>query len=437
MPTLQLMRLRADQRRIVEALRQYRIVVLAMGRRWGKTVLGEVLCVTFAARGGKVAWVVPTYKNGRPLWRMIRRVLAPLSVAGVVRINEQDRTAEFDERAGGGLLAMYSGEDNCDAMRGEDFDLVVVDEAAKLSEMAWTDAIQPTLADRDGRALVISTPRGQNWFWREWMRGQDTTQQQVWSTHAPSSDNPNPKIQRAAELARERIPARSYRQEWLAEFIPDGGEVFRNVDGCVAGTLETAPAHATRRYVMGVDLAKMDDYTVCCVADVQTRRLVAFERFHLADWPLQKARILVLAQQWNNAEIWLDSTGIGSPIYDDLARAGARIHPYTFTAASKTAMYDNAILLVEQQKVGIPDPQQAPTVQVLINELKALIYKKTPAGNIRIEAPSGMHDDCCTAFGLMCLPLAHEHTGLPASAFNQVFRPASDFRGLDLRGKVF
>lgn len=90
---------------------------------------------------------------------------------------------------------MYTGDDNCDAMRGEAFDLVV-DEAAKLSEMAWTDAIVPTLADHSGKAVLISTPRGRNWFWRWWMQGQDVTQERVRSFTAPSSANPLPSIRR-------------------------------------------------------------------------------------------------------------------------------------------------------------------------------------------------------------------------------------------------
>ena len=435
--------LRADQKAIVSALRDAEVVCLAMGRRWGKTTLGAVVCLTFAACGGRVAWVVPTYKNGRPLWRQAKLYLAELKAAGAARVNESERTVEFSAAYGGGFLGIYSAEDNCDAMRGEDLDLVVIDEAAKVPEIAWTDAIQPTLADRAGRALAISTPRGQNWFYRLWLDGQGQNEEDeetanaraVRSFCAPSSANPNPNIQRAAELARERVSERTYRQEWLAEFLSDGGEVFRNVDACIDDTRPldptAKPSAPTRPYVMGVDLAKMDDFTVCVVADVWTRHVVAFERYNKADWPVQKARIAQLARHWNNAHIWIDATGVGSPIYDDLAFAGLRVSPYHFTAQSKQAMYDNAVLLVEQRKITFP------RIPALINELKSLQFKPLPSGNVRIEAPEGQHDDAACAFGLMCLELAAEHVGLPADAISAIMGDAAAFGGLDWMKRRF
>ena len=69
---------------------------------------------------------------------------------------------------------MYSGE-NIDSIRGEAFHLIVMDEAARLPEDVWTDAIMPTLADFDGDAVLISTPKGKNWFYNEWVAGRKVT----------------------------------------------------------------------------------------------------------------------------------------------------------------------------------------------------------------------------------------------------------------------
>jgi hypothetical protein len=168
--------------------------VLSMGRRWGKTVLGGTTAVACAARGARVAWVVPTYKNGRPLWRWADRVVAPLQ--GAVRVNQTERTMEF---RGGGGLSIYS-MDNPNSILGEAFHLVIIDEAARIAETVWTDAIMPTLADYGGRAILISTPKGKNWFWQEWLRGQDSTRIDIKSWQAPTADNPNPLIRRAAHL---------------------------------------------------------------------------------------------------------------------------------------------------------------------------------------------------------------------------------------------
>jgi hypothetical protein len=432
--TIQLPELRPDQAEIAHALHACQTVVLAMGRRWGKTVFGEVQCISTALHGGRVAWIVPSYKNGRPLWRTVRRVLAPLKSADLVRINETDRIVEFADALGGGFLGMYTAEDNCDAIRGEDMDLVIIDEAARVSEIAWTDSIAPTLADRAGKAVLISTPRGRNWFWREWMAGQDGASD-VRSFHAPSSDNPNPNIKRAARLAGEKLPERTYRQEWLAEFVEDGGGVFRGVRDCIRGTAFTQTFNPHTKYVMGVDLAKYRDFTVCCVIDLGTRQVVALDRFNKAEWPLQKARIYAMAQQWH-AALWLDSTGVGDPIYDDLRRFGLAIQPYKFTSATKTDLIENAVLLVEQQQVTYPDCTET---RVLLSELEAYEYKKTAFGTLQMNAPDGMHDDCVIAFALACWPLGMRHKPLTSEqlkALNPTL-PRSDFRGAAVMDKRF
>ena len=432
MPTLHLMSLRADQKRIARTSRKHPILVLAMGRRWGKTVLGASVVCQFARRGGRCAWVVPEYKNGRPLWRMVRQVMAPLAAKGWVRISETQRTVTFKASVGGGFLGIYTGDDNCDAMRGDAFDLVVVDEAAKLSEMAWTDAIVPTLADSDGKAVLISTPRGRNWFWRWWMQGQDAAQERVRSFTAPTSANPSPRIQRAAQLARSQMSERTYRQEWLAEFVEDGGGVFRAVRANVRGALEARPSHSARQYVIGVDLAKITDYTVCIVADVEARRVVAFERFNGEGWPLQKRRIYDLAKRWNNATLWLDATGVGGPICEDLRQAGLRIQPYIFTNASKLELVENAVLLMEEGRISYPE------IPVLLAELEALEYQRTPSGQMRVAAPEGSHDDAAMAFLLMCWPLGRRTVALPGDLLTRhATAPLSGIGGISILDKTF
>lgn len=217
--TLDLPRLRRDQSAI--ARHPAKIKVLAMGRRWGKTILGMVIALACAAAGGRVAWIVPTYKNGRPLWRAAESATAKLP-RSIVRINRTDRTIEF--LGSGGFLAIYSA-DNPDAILGEAFNLVIIDEAARIEEDVWTRVIQPTLADADGDAILISTPKGRNWFWREFQLGVfDGTDVKSWN--APSSANPSPQIKRAALLAKTRVPDVVYRQEWDAEFVEDSATVF-------------------------------------------------------------------------------------------------------------------------------------------------------------------------------------------------------------------
>lgn len=215
--------LRPDQARIASALQEFDVVVAAMGRRWGKTVLGLVLVVAALLNGMRVAWVVPTYRNSNPLWRAVRGALAPLVACGRARINKAER---FVEMWNGGFLGIYSA-DSADAIRGEWFHIVIVDEAARVAEDVMADVIAPTVADVGGKIVNLSTPKGRNWLWREYQRGIERTDNVI-AFRAPSSDNPNPRIKRAASLAAAKFGEESdtYRQEWGAEFVDSGAVIW-------------------------------------------------------------------------------------------------------------------------------------------------------------------------------------------------------------------
>src|SRR5690606_23840429 len=73
----------------------------------------------------------------------------------------------------GSVLEAKSME-NPDSLAGEANDLVIVDEAALQPNIddIWTQMIRPTLMDKEGSAVFISTPRGKNGFYKMFMFGQ-------------------------------------------------------------------------------------------------------------------------------------------------------------------------------------------------------------------------------------------------------------------------
>lgn len=376
--------LRNDQARIVGFARgnQANTAVVAMGRRWGKSTMAGALCTLAAARGARVAWVVPSYKNGRPLWRNVERYLAPLERLRRARLNKSERVAEI---VGAGSLGIYSA-DNPTSILGEAFHLVVIDEAARIAEEVWTDTIQPTLADYGGKAILISTPKGRNWFWREWVRGREGDPL-VRSFQAPSADNPNPRIKAAADAARTRVPERTYRQEWLAEFIDDSNDVFRGVRQCITAT-EQASAIAGHYYVIGADWAQSQDYTVYTVIDCTLGAVVHIDRFTDIDYGTARDRLKALWHRFDRCAIVAEQNGIGLPIIEDLWRDGVPVQPFTTTNASKGEAIGALILAFEQHKLSLID------YEPLILELEIFESERLPSGLIRYAAPAGHHDDC-------------------------------------------
>jgi len=375
--------LRTDQHKIL--MHPAKTKVLSMGRRWGKSVLGGVICMNVLRQHGRVAWIVPTYKNGRGLWRLSKLLAQP--VRQYLDISKTERMITTHR---GGSFGIYSA-DNIDAIRGEWFHLVVLDEAARIGEDDWADAIQPTLADADGDAILISTPKGKNWFWKEWVKGQ-APNAFIKSWQAPSADNPNPKIQQAAARARESSPDRTYQQEWLAQFVDDGS-VFRGV--LASATAQPTPRQDGHTYVMGCDWGKYNDYTVLTVIDATEHRMVALDRFNQIDYRLQLERVKVLAERYGPDVIVAEKNAMGDPIIEQLYyEHGLPIQPFVTTNQSKAKIIDALSLAFERQTLAIlNDP-------ILVGELQAYEATRLPGGLLRYSAPEGMHDDCVVSLAL-------------------------------------
>lgn len=379
--TLSLPRMRPDQWRIIQ--HPAKIKVLTMGRRWGKTVTGGAVALATASQGGSVAWCAPVFKNTRPLWRMVERTLAPLSKAGLVKLNKSELSVHFHN---GGFLSIYS-MDNHESILGEAFNLVILDECARIAPEAWFDSIMPTLADNDGEAILISTPKGLNWFHDFWLQGKRDGKY-IASFQAPTSDNPLPNIQEAFNRIRPLVPERTYRQEWLAEFVDNEGVVFRNVRECVYGQA-TKTREDGKSYAIGVDLAKKLDYTVLTVICLDDARIVEIQRFHHVEYVIQLNRLSELVDKYRPSNVIIETNNTGDLFIEQARRQiKARITGFTTKNDTKHEIIDRLVLAFERQEISIPDDD------VLIGELLSYEAEALSGGNLRYNAPSGKHDDC-------------------------------------------
>lgn len=204
------------QREIAHHKARFR--VLACGRRWGKTFLGSLLCIMTALDGGRAWWVAPTYPISNVGWRGIKGFALQIPGAD---INKSERLVTMP---GGGTVQVKSAH-NPDALRGEGLDKLVLDECAFMPEAAWVESLRPTLSDRQGRAVMISTPRGRDWFYKLWERGNDPAQGEWASWQLPTSDNPYIAPEEI-DAARLGLPDSTFRQEYLAEFMAFEGLIY-------------------------------------------------------------------------------------------------------------------------------------------------------------------------------------------------------------------
>ncbi len=374
--------------------RRFRIV--CTGRRFGKTLLlaAELLDRGAHETPGTFGWVAPTYnvaQRGVEAFREISTGLISVTGRSPCRIDFQGPRASVPS------CVWFLSADNAEAIRGYGFQGLVIDEAASIPEQVWHYVLRPTISQTLGWAVFVSTPKGRNWFYDLFTRGQDPSEKDYASFSFPSKASPFfPPAE--WEEARRTLPEDVFRQEYMAEFLEDSAGVFRGVDACLvpAGdvSLSEAQRSQSRNVVVGCDIAKHTDWTVCIAMDAKTGRCLEMERFNQLDWPVQRDRIAGFVKRWNGRLV-MDATGVGDPIYDDLRRVLPQVEGFKITAQTKRELVQGLMVAVEQRRV-----MWSVAWEVVTAEMKRYEYEIGPTGQVSYAAPSGYHDDCVMALAL-------------------------------------
>ncbi len=192
------------------------------------------------------------------------------------------------------------------------------------------------------------------------------------------------------------MPQRVVSQEIYAEFLDDNGVVFRGVKEIATLDPNNTPEVDYRHlYVIGCDIAKLVYYTVISVYDRTDNHQVFQMKFNNLEYPAIRARIQHVSRKYNNALVYLDSTGVGEPTYDDLGRAGVPVEPIHLTNEIKKQIIEklsNWIELKHFRMLNDPDT---------INELNSFTYDiSEKTGRVFYNAPIGFHDDIVIANAL-------------------------------------
>lgn len=368
------------QRIIHDSTARFRVV--SAGRRFGKTRLGVNECLACAAEGGVAWWVAPTYSIARVGWAPLRSIAA--QIPGTT-IRDGDMIITLPN---GGSVAVRSAN-NPDTLRGYGLDFAVLDEAAYIQQEAWFEVLRPALSDRLGRALFISTPNGQNWFWHLHNRRDGDWQ----SFQFPTSANPYI-APSEIETAKTDMAEIVFRQEYLAEFVDNEGAVFRRVRECATSEVVESYAAAPTQYVAAVDPAAAQDYTAISVMDVERRCQVYLDRFNRVDYPVLQERLISVCQRYNISRLRIEINGIGRPVFDALAAAGLPVEAFTTTNATKSAIIQGLMSAFEHGEIAILDDRTQ------IAELLSFEARKSPSGAVTYSAPDGVHDDTVMALAM-------------------------------------
>jgi hypothetical protein len=369
------------------------------GRRWGKSLISQVIGVKGCLKARRIAYITPEFSLAKEFFK---EVLDMLPDALVASSNKSELTIEFIT---GGSIRFFSGE-AMRSMRGLKFHTVIIDEAAFITDLesAWTKVIRPTLTDYKGNALFISTPRGRNFFYTLYLKGLNK-ENGFASFHYTSYDNPHV-ANSEIDDAKQSIPKEAFNQEYLAIASANAGAVV-DMDTIARNTAQRMSFKPT--VVYGIDVAKYTDYTVITGLD-RYGHITYFERFQKNN-ALTKERVLALPSGVMKV---IDNThgSLGDGIFESLVLEGCEnLIGFEFTATSKPQLITELILDIEKDEVKFN--------KETADELSIFEYTYSSTGHIKYGNAPGGHDDTVIA-----LALANRYRKLvPSNITNSYYIP--------------
>jgi phage terminase large subunit len=192
--------------------RAQRWALVVAHRRCGKTVacINELIkrAATDGLADGRYAYIAPYYGQAKQVaWDYLKRYAAPLAI----KFSESELAVEL---INGSRIRLY-GADNPDSLRGIYLDGVVLDEYADMRSSVWGEIIRPLLADRQGWAVFIGTPKGRNAFCELYEKAVKNTE---WLCLTLKASETGILPQKELDDARKVMTESQYEQEFECSF---------------------------------------------------------------------------------------------------------------------------------------------------------------------------------------------------------------------------
>ena len=214
---------------------QAKRLILNCSRQWGKSTVAAVLGVHRAWHYPRTVVVVasPTLRQSKELVRKMSGFLRMLGVEG--------RSRWWLDLPNGSRIVGLPGSP--DGIRGFSADLVLVDEAARVSDEVFA-AVVPMLAATGGDLWLMSTPRGKRgFFYEQWAHSRIGWKRIL----APATESPqiSPEF---LEEARIAFGEARFREEFMCEFLQSRRAMFleSEVEPCLRDDIPVLWKHSAR-----------------------------------------------------------------------------------------------------------------------------------------------------------------------------------------------
>lgn len=302
-----------------------------------------------------------------------------------------------------GATFVFRSAEKPDNLYGDDVRGLVGDEYTRWKEAAWTAVYSLVVATKGWLRLIGNVRGRKNWGYKIARKAQNGEPgwgyHKLTAYHAATGGIIDSSV---IEQAQRDLPPAVFKELFLAEAADDVGNPFglEAIRAC-CGPMSGAPVRA-----WGWDLAKSIDWTVGHGLDARgvTSSWHRWNKTKLPPgippgldyWEATEKRIRELTGQ---TSALIDSTGLGDPVYEAIAKGRPRILPFQFTSSAKQRIMEGLAVAIQKRAVRFPGDPSGSDLSVIQSELESFEYEYTRTG-VKYRAPEGLHDDAVSALAL-------------------------------------
>lgn len=367
------------------------------GRQVGKSrsVAWYALWRAVTYSGSEILITAKAQRQSMELFNQVKKEMRISDISSEDWGVANDTRTEIVFENGSRIVCLPVGRDGSN-IRGYGTDLVIVDEAAFVNNEIFQEVLAPMLAVGDGTFILLSTPFGKKGFLYEKFNDPNWYTKQV-----PTSANPLVD-ESFIEEQKQQLTSTQFKQEILGEFVESSDSFFTREE-LMNCAVETSVKKSSDITFLGVDLAAQggDKSVYICIDDDGNVFNIDVKR----DAPLTDAmgRIRELDSYYDFNKIIVDSTGLGEGVVDQVKEdLGRKVEGFKFTNDKKQSLYNTLKNTLQNGEISyqyIPGKSDMSENQ-MVAECLDLTYSYTSTGKVRIEHPTGGHDDFSDALAL-------------------------------------
>ena len=299
---------RKDQLPVLDRFKTSKVVPIAAGRRYGKSLIGAFKTTHLAVTKPKQEILIfgPSWFEVELAFEKVKMLIDGSLIEHSVKEDLKFKIVFSNKSKILGRVASPLSK----GKRGRGPNFIWYTEAAYIAQSCFT-AIRPSRLDNKAPEFFESTPAGSGFFKKIWDKYD--------GFHFTTFDNPmiDPKD---VEEDKDLLSDIEYQQEILGLFVDDQMTIFKEIllDTVFLGNLTYLNPEEGALYVAGIDLGRRRDKSEIYILKVTGKKLtiVYAETFaynpNLAKfWTLVLDRISQLAKMWGISKLCIDQTGIG------------------------------------------------------------------------------------------------------------------------------